>query len=186
MGEIKSAWELAMEKVEKLGKLSDEELKKQRQEKWETLAQALLDKYLGGLALWQIEVDIQKQRESERAGIKDCLARKMVSSIELGNAARLERVAEGLKALRDNAGAMDEVVGEIRMLFNEYAGEKDRESRSIEGAAGEILHQLRISGSAIAAVNPSVVPEWQAMLEDRARPFNERLDVLKERLAGVL
>ena len=34
VGEIKSAWELAMEKVERLGKLSPGELKRQKEEKY--------------------------------------------------------------------------------------------------------------------------------------------------------
>ena len=32
MGEIKSAWQIAMERAEKLGRLSPEELKKQKEE----------------------------------------------------------------------------------------------------------------------------------------------------------
>ena len=34
MGEIKSAWEIAMEKAEKLGKLPPEELRRQKEEKY--------------------------------------------------------------------------------------------------------------------------------------------------------
>ena len=62
MGEIKSAWEIALEKVDKLGELSPEELKRQKEEKYALIGQALADKYLGGLDLWQLDVELDKYR----------------------------------------------------------------------------------------------------------------------------
>ena len=54
MGEIKSAWEIAVERVEGLGKLSPEELRRQKEEEYALIGQVLADKYLGGLGFWQL------------------------------------------------------------------------------------------------------------------------------------
>jgi len=54
VGEIKSAWELAMEKAERLGKLSPDERSRQKEEEYRSIGQTLVEKYLAGLGLWQL------------------------------------------------------------------------------------------------------------------------------------
>ena len=66
MGEIKSAWELAMEKVEKLGKLSPEELRRQKEDKCGSIGQVLAEKYLSGSSLRELKTELDKQKGEER------------------------------------------------------------------------------------------------------------------------
>jgi hypothetical protein len=92
-------------------------------------------------------------------------------------------VIEGISELKlKSREGLAGIRAEIEQLFGEYreAGQKKR--REVETAARGVLHQLRISGSAIGSVNPEVVPEWKNELDKIALPHREKLDSLKARL----
>ena len=184
MGDIKSAWEIALEKVEKLGKLSPEELKRQQEEKYALIGQVLADKYLGGLDLWQLEVELDKYSGEERVLLRKVVASKLAQTIELGNYERLGRVIEGISYLKQKEKSR-EIGDEIGQLFQEYKQAEQKGREEMEKSAREILHQLRISGSAIGAVNPKAIGKWQQDLDRLAQPYRERLEPLKQKLIDL-
>lgn len=181
MGEIKSAWEIAMEKVDKLEELTPEELKKQEEDRYSLIGQALADKYLSGLDLRQLEVDLDKYRDKERELLRQVVTSKLASAIELGNYGRLEKVMDGISYL-NQMEVPGETVDEFKKLFHEYEQADQKAREELEGSAGEILHQLGISGSAIGALNPKAIGECQQDLDRLAQPYRERLEPLKQRL----
>ena len=185
MGEIKSAWELAMEKVERLGKLSPEELKRQKEEKYGSIGHVLADKYLGGLGLWQLQVELDKYSAEEKELVKQALTARLVQSIELGSYEGLICVIQGTLAVNSVNSAVGDVEERIEQLFNEYEREKGEEIREMEKSAGEVLRQLGISGSAIRALDPKVLSLCQESLARLAQPYRERLEVLKEKLVDL-
>jgi hypothetical protein len=183
VGEIKSAWELAMEKVEKLGKLSPEEVRRQKTEKCGSIGQGLAEKCLSGLALRDVKIDLDKYKGVEGELVRAALASKLIDAIELGDAERLSKVIEGISEL--NLKSREGLVGiraEIEQLFGEYREAEQKKRREVETAARGVLHQLRISGSAIGSVNPEVVPEWKNELDNIALPYREKLNDIKARL----
>ena len=183
MGEIKSAWELAMEKVEKLGKLSPEELRRQKEEKYGSIGQGLAEKYLTGLALRDVKIELDKYKGEERELVRAALASKLIDAIELGDAERLSKVIEGISELNlKSREGLASIRAEIEQLFAECREAEQKKRREVDAAARGVLHQLRISGSAIGSVNPEVVPEWKNELDKIALPYRERLDDIKARL----
>ena len=183
MGEIKSAWELAMEKVEKLGKLSPEELQRQKTEKCGSIGQGLAEKCLSGLALRDVKIELDKYKGEERELVRAALASKLIDAIELGDAERLSKVIEGISELNlKSREGLASIRAEIEQLFAECREAEQKKRREVDAAARGVLHQLRISGSAIGSVNPEVVPEWKNELDKIALPYRERLDSLKARL----
>ena len=183
MGDIKSAWEIAMEKAEKLGKLSPEELKRQRRHELAPVGQALADRYLGGLGLWQLRVELDRYKGEERDLVTEALVSTLVQGIELGNNERLAKVIEGISGLKeDEKTEIGEIKGQVERLFREYQEVEQKERQETEDSVRGILHQLRISGSAIGAINPKVMPEWQQALDGFAEPYIIKLEELKERL----
>jgi hypothetical protein len=182
VGEIKSAWELAMEKVEKLGKLSPEELQRQKTEKFGSIGQGLAEKYLSGLTLRDLKLELDKHKGEERELVRAALAPKLIDAIELGDAERLLKVVEAMLGLKLKNEELEAVKDEIEGLFAEYREAEQKKRREVETAARGVLHQLRISGSAIGSVNPEIVPEWKNELDKIAQPYRERLDGLKARL----
>ena len=172
MGEIKSAWELAMEKVEKLGKLSPEEVRRQKTEKC-----------LSGLALRDVRIELDKYKGEERELVRAALASKLIDAIELGDAERLSKVLEGISELNlKSREGLASIRAEIEQLFAECREAEQKKRREVETAARGVLHQLRISGSAIGSVNPEVVPEWKNELDKIALPYREKLGDIKARL----
>jgi len=186
VGEIKSAWELAMEKVEKLGKLSPEELQHQKAEKCGSIGQGLAEKYLSGLALRDLKLELDKHKGEERELVRAALGAKLIDAIELGDTERLSKVIDGISELKlKGTEGLAGNRGEIEQLFVEYREAEQKRRREVEVGARGVLHQLRISGSAIGSVNPEVVHEWKNELDKIAQPYRERLDDIKARLAGL-
>ncbi len=182
MGEIKSAWELAMEKVEKLGKLSLEELKRQNEEKYCSRGRALAEKYLSGVPLREIRSELDKSGSPEKEGVMASLAARLVETIELGNVERLTKIIEAISGLKLKSQGLATIKGELEQLFAEYIEAEQKKRHEIETAARNVLHQLRISGSAIGSVNPAVVLEWKSELDEIAQPYRDRLEDIKARL----
>jgi hypothetical protein len=73
-------------------------------------------------------------------------------------------------------------MGKVKELFQEYAEAENKERQEIEKMGGEMLHQLRISGTAISRLNIRAKEEWQKKLDQTARPFDERLNYFKQEL----
>jgi len=186
VGDIKSAWELAMEKVERLGKLSTEELRKQKEEKYGSIGQILADKYLGGLALWQLRIEVDKYSAEEKDLVEQVMTARLIHSIELGSYESLLRVVQVVLSLDPIDSAVRGIEKKIEQLFDQYKGEEEKESQRMEKSAGEVLRQLGISGSAIGALDPKVVSQCQETLARLAQPYRERLEVLKEGLIDLI
>jgi hypothetical protein len=174
-----------MEKVDKLGKLSPEELRRQKEEKCGSIGKGLAERYLSGLALRDLKLELDKHKGEERELVSTALASDLIDAIELGDAERLAKVEEAISGLKLKAKeGLAAISGEIEQLFAEYREADQKKRREVETAARGVLHQLRISGSAIGNVNPEVVPEWKSELDKIAQPYCERLDDIKARLAA--
>ncbi len=133
-----------------------------------------------------LKLDLDKNKGEDRGLVEAAVALRLIASIELGDAERVSRVFEGLSAV--DTGSREtrpDIRAEIEALFGEYREADQKRRREVDTAARGVLHQLRISGSAIGSVNPEVVPEWKSELDKIARPFRERLDDIKARLAGI-
>ncbi|RLC97362.1 MAG: hypothetical protein DRI40_00450 [Chloroflexi bacterium] len=185
MGDIKSAWEIAMEKAERLGKLSPDERRRQREQEYSSIGRLLADKYLAGLALWQLEVELDKYTGEQRKLASSALLSRLADAIELGSPERLERALDGILALKQNEPGVAGIKDEIVRLLREYRQEEDRGKREAEESAREVLSRLGISGSAVGSVRPETIPECKQSLDDLARPYEQRLGELKARLAGL-
>jgi hypothetical protein len=185
VGEIRSAWEIALEKVERLGSLSPEERRRQKEKEFGAIGQILADKYLAGLGLWQLETELNKYSAEDKGLVQKALASKLIQTIELDNRERLQRVIEAILALKQGDSAVSSIKSEIEQLFREYEEAAEKESWEIEKSAREVLHQLRISGSAIGAINPGVIPELRQSLDRLALPYEERLEGLKTKLIDL-
>jgi hypothetical protein len=186
VGEIKSAWELAMEKVDKLGKLSPGEIRRQKEDRCREMGEGLAEKYLAGAPLRDLKLDLDKHKGEERDLVEAAVASRLIGSIELGDADRLSNVFEALSAVNSQRREiLPGIRTEIEALFGEYRDTDQKSRHEVDTAARGVLHQLRISGSAIGGVNPEVVPEWKSELDRIARPYRGRLDDMKARLAGI-
>lgn len=184
MGEIKSAWEIAQEKANKLGALSPEERKKQKDEKCRSIGKTLAEKYLGLGDVRFLEIELGKYSGQDKDLISHAIIRRLVQAIDLNYSLKLEEISRGILALSQSE-ATAQIMHKIKELFHEYGEVENRERQEIERAGREILHQLRISGTAISKINIRAKEEWLKRLNELARPFEERLSALKQELLVV-
>jgi hypothetical protein len=194
MGEMKSAYDRAMERAGKLGSLSPEEMKRQEEERLVTVGRALAEKYLGHGHTKVLNDDIEKFRGDE----KDLVAR----GARLGLAGSpifdkgvtmeaLDRVVSGLTALATGKqGAVEELIGKIKGLLEEMEAELDRtyssEYSHLESERRVLLQGLGISGSAVAGVNVEGSSAWQRIEDGLRAQYNANLEPLKKKLAEAV
>ncbi|HIE18051.1 MAG TPA: hypothetical protein EYP71_07660 [Dehalococcoidia bacterium] len=179
MGEIKSAWEIAKEKANKLGTLSPEEQKRQNEERCQLIGKALAEKYLSQQDVSQLETELSKHTGQDRKLVNQAVFQRLIEEINLRYRQKLETVSRAILILT-KAGASIEIMDRIKELFQEYQEAEDREKQEIERAGREMLHRLRISGTAISQINIHATGEWHKMLNELARPFEQRLSDLKQ------
>lgn len=182
MGELKSAWEIAQEKAKKLGDLSPEERRRQKEKECLQIATVLADKYLARPDAKLLTNELAKHEGPEKEMITTFLTRQFVDAIEISGS-KTERAIEGILTL-DQQGTMKDKVAKIKEVLQEHQSAQTKEKEDIEKAGREILHQMRISGSAVSRINIRAKEEWQKRLEKIAAPFEETLKQLKQQLLG--
>lgn len=178
---IKSALELAMERVSKLPELSAEEIARQREKEYRPLGEAIGHRYLEGiLAAQELAVEAGRH-EGEggrivRLGLMECLS----GAIGLGNPATAERAVAGLGAL---AGKGDdaEAAAEWKRTLDEFEGRRAALAEDQVAGARERLAALGISGSAVVPVMERDEGYIRA-LEALRREFEPALERLRARL----
>ena len=183
MGEIKSAWEIALEKADKLGELSPEERAKQREDRCRPIGKSLAEKYLGQHDTRYLETELNKHDSEDKELISQAALQALIEGIDLRHHSILDKISQGIVSLAKTETAV-ETVGKIKELFQEYRETEKVERQEIERAGREILHGLRISGAAISQINLQAKPEWREKMGQLARPFEERLAKLKQELSS--
>jgi hypothetical protein len=181
VGEIKSAWEIAQEKANKLGELSPKEREKQREDRCHLIGKSLAEKYLSQRDARLLENELSKHSSQDKELIRQAALHRLIEEIDLIHSHMLDEVVQGILKLA-KAETAAEIIDKIKELLQEYRDVENGERQEIERAGREILHQLRISGTAISRINIRAKEEWQRKLNQLAHPFEERLNQLKQEL----
>lgn len=183
MGDIRSAWEIAHEKADKLGGLSQEEKKRQKEERYSQVGKTLADKYLERENTRYLETELKKYDGQDRGLITHATVKRLTDAIDFRHAQALEKIKEGILVVSTNRAK--DIVNQIEQLFREYQEAEEGEKQKIDKAGREILHQMRISGTAIGKINIQANAEWQKSLNQLSRPFEEKLQLLKQELLSL-
>jgi hypothetical protein len=179
MSEMKTAWEIAQAKAAKLGKLSPEEQRQQQEEESRQIGTAIAQRYLSHWNPADMHEELSRHSTEQKPMITRTILSELAETIDLRNQNMFEKIAKGIVCLRPEAEGTIEQVSELSREYGEAEGKTRRE---IEARVKKMLHQLRISGSAIGGINVEANQEWQESLQELARPFQERLDELKSEL----
>jgi hypothetical protein len=185
VGEIKSAREIAQEKASKLGELSSEERKRQRQDRCRMIGKSLAENYLSQYNIRILETELNKQSTQDKVLTKKAAIHQLIEGINLRYSSKLDKISQGILTLANNATAA-ETIGKIKELFQEYDETENRVRQEIENSGIEILHQLRVSGTAISRINIRAKEDWEQRLNQLTGPFEERLNYLKQCLHNLV
>ncbi len=181
MGEIRSSWDIAREKADKLGGLSLEEQKKQREDRCFPIGRSLAQKYLTGYDIQRFKAEIRKYENEDKELIRQIALHQLVEWIDLKNGAILDGIGQGILDLAVSKEVV-KTVDRLRELLREYQEAEKVERQKIDSAGMKILHRRRISGTAIKMINSRAVEEWQKRMNEVNHSFDEVLNGIKEQL----
>jgi len=128
MGDIKSALEIAMEKMEKLGRATDEE-----RLKWKYIPEGerLAVKYLKQDC--NLVVELSQYEEKVRRyiieGAGDILIRNINLPKDDSAKRNNKRAMDGLKSLKSDKVGVENVYSKIRRIFNHYVEQGEQQRR---------------------------------------------------------
>ena len=180
MGDIRSAWEIAQEKASKLGELSPEERNKHREDKCNRLGTSLAEKYLKRGDAKYLETEINKQDDADKGPVRRAVVEHLAEVIDLRNKLMLDKISQGISHMTH--GETMETINKLLGLAQEY-GEADEKERGERDKVGkQLLHRMRISGTAIGGVNILAKAEWQERMSRLNQSFENRLNELKQEL----
>jgi hypothetical protein len=180
MGELKSAWEIAQERANRLGKLSGEEREHQERQTYRQIGQVLAQKWLDGSQQLDIITELSKHEAERRDIIKQAAIEHLVKAIGFTNTQGINNARKVIEAITSLKPELQSKTEEIGQLVQEYEKAEQKIRRELESNRREILHQLRISGTAVDAINIEADPEWQLARQRLVESFAPRLNDLKQ------
>jgi hypothetical protein len=182
MGELKSAWEIAQEKANRLGKLSAEEKEQQARQRYRQTGQVLAKRWLDSSQKLDITAELNKHEEKEREIIKQALIEHLVEAIEFTTTRSINSVKKVIAAISSLGLELQPKAEEIGQLVQEYEEAEQKTRQELENDYRETLHRLRISGTAVDAINIEADPKWQVARQELVESFTPRLNDLKRAL----
>jgi hypothetical protein len=182
MSEMKSAWELAQERANRLGKLSAQEKEEQDRQTYRQIGQALAQKLLDGSPGLDFAAELSKYASTGREAIERAIIEHLVEAIELTGTKGVAGAKGIIGAIGSLKPALQPRAEEIGQLIQEYELAQQKLRQELEGNTRETLHQLRISGTAVGAINIEDDPKWQLGRQGLVESFAPRLGALKQAL----
>ncbi len=185
MGEdgIKSALEIAMEKISGLPELTPEEIARQKEKEFALLGEALCHRYLdGAIAGGDLVTELGKYREDRRRIVRRALVSSLCLSLQLEDILKADRAYKGIaQLLADKSGDSDEMIRNFKKIIDDFAQESQGKSREFEAKAREKIRKMGISGSAIRH-NLKEDESWQTELRRIRQVYEPRLERLRNLL----
>ncbi len=185
---IKSAFELAMERISGLPKLTPEEKAEQKEREYAPIGKSIAVKYMDG-ALADSELPIQLKRYD---GIHQRIIRRaMISSLcrEINFANSRETVRRAWNGFAriapDQRSALESIEKSFWEISEEFEAAKRQRSSEFIISANEGIKKLGISGSAIRP-NLNENEQWEQELSEVQKAYGPRLENIVDRLMREL
>lgn len=143
MGEIKSAREIAAEKLEKLGDASETE---RLRWKYVPEGEQLAGKYIRGNA--DLAAEIKRYDEAARKHVADGAVSVLIRNISLPTSEAAIRNArqamDGIRLLKRNQAGLEAIFNQLKHIFDHYSGQGKQQSRqAYESFKAEFEMQVR-------------------------------------------
>lgn len=183
--EIKSTLEIALEKAEKLGKASKEELDWER---YKEEALIYVGKFLKGeLSNFNEEINkfiaglpLKFQRKALRT-VVEALLKNLVLPREEYHLKEMEKILESLKKLFSDAPQLDKLFKETNRLLKEYLLQKEAIYQELERKFAASLSALERAVSQEIGAQVKISPEAHPQFQEEWRKIKEHLDNEYER-----
>jgi len=183
MSEMKSAWEKAMEKVEKLGKLSEEELK---QLEYQPVGSKLAAKYLQETN-YSLDTELVKYkgtgvRNYVLQGAQEILLRNIFLPKNEHDKQTASRAMTGLKLLKENKKLLDTTIDRITNLLNYYVQTRQQTYQDFKKGFGDKLQAANKAMQQQVGAKTRVEPEQHPQFLEEWRKISSQLDAQYEKV----
>jgi hypothetical protein len=195
MGEIKSAAEIAREKIARLGEVTEAE---RLQWKYAPEGDKLAARYLK--EDYNLAAEIAKYDEKARkiivSGVNDILLRNIGLPRNEALRRATKRAMDGLKTIKNDKVAVENVFSKIRNILDHYTGQgaeqKKQAYASLKAEFEEKVQQaLRQKTGVNARMNidiekqPQFIEEWQRLQARLEAQYLTLIDEYKQELAAI-
>jgi len=194
MSEMKSAWEKAMEKVEKLGKLSEEELK---QMEHQPAGNKLAAKYLQETD-YNLDVELTKYkgtgvRKYVLQGAQEIFLRNIVLPKDEHDMQTTRRAMAGLRLLKENKNLLDTILDRVTNLLNYYGQARQQAylqfKKDFEAKLQETNKALQQQMGAKVRIEPEQHPqfleEWRRISSQLDAQYEKVLEEHKQQIPKI-
>jgi hypothetical protein len=191
MSEMKSAWEKAMEKVEKLGKLSEEELK---QLEHQPAGNKLAAKYLQETD-YNLDAELTKYkgtgvRKYILQGAQEIFLRNILLPKNEHDMQATRRAMTGLRLLKENKNLVDTILDRITNLLNYYGQARQQTylqfKKGFEAKLQETNKALQQQMGAKVRIEPEQHPqfleEWRRISSQLDAQYEKVLEEHKQQI----
>ena len=184
-GKVKSTIELAMERAAKLPRLTEEELRQQREKEFGPRGRAIAGRFLAGdLADEDLDSELSRYPDEQGEIVRGAFLASMCQAIDIGEAEATARAFEGIETLvRDDC--LEETSSRLRGILQDFQEQRQRELARAEQAEAVILRELGVSGSAIR-LNMEQSEGWREKRSELLARFRPKLEELKRELSDHL
>jgi hypothetical protein len=183
MGEegIKSALEIAMEKISRLPELTPEEIAGQKEREYMPIGEALCQRYLNGaITDKDLSFELEKCHGDKEHIVRRALISSLCRSIQLENLPNANMALKGIMFLFAGQNkAVERLTGDFQRILEEFVRDRDGKYGEFQAQARDRLNKLGISGSAIR-INPNEDKFWQAELRRIRHTYEPRLSNLRK------
>jgi hypothetical protein len=184
---VKSAFEIAMERISALPELTQEEIAIQKEKQFGPIGDAVASRFLRGLIIDdELPVELEKYRADpfQLQIVRRALITRLCRTLELEQDPM--DAGKGMNGLCRIAPEKVSIIGEAgrdyHRIIGEYEQEKRKRSEAIEKSA---LRNCGISGTAVRC-NPDENEYWREELRKIGAEYAPRLERLKSMLLGQL
>jgi hypothetical protein len=180
---IKSALEIAMERIARMPELTPDEITAQKEKEYAPIGLALSKRFLDGTILEsELAPEMKKYSGEQGRIVRRVLIDALCRSIQLDDKQRSRKALSGIGELLSPEDRFPQSAGQdLENILAGYDEEKAKEARRLEGLEIERLIEFGISGT---AVRPNVVENeaWQRGIQRIKQAFEPRLESIRKAL----
>ncbi len=189
MDEMKSALDRALERAERMGKLSPKEMQQHNEIKYKPIGEAIAQRFFEHGQTGILAEQLSRLEEECKVIATESAVFALISNIGLENSDLNLRSIEGIACLKgstDTQKASDDIVS----LFGQYEWQKkllhEENSEDMEKEANERMAAAGITGHAIAGFNIEKNDQWIQKADELSSEFESRLSEMKKSLGQAV
>lgn len=191
MGEMKSAWQIAMEKADKLGKASPDELNRIKYEpEGNKIASAFLQDEKYNLSAELAKFTGNAAGAYVKKGVEEILLRNISLPHNEEDMRKIKRSMAGLRIIKENKKQLEPIFTLINNLLNQYQVALQQTytefKKKAEATIQQASNSLRRAGSNQAAMEQKlqfqIQEEWRQIISELDAQYSRALDEHKQKI----